>query len=217
MLCFLSIVLLLLATSHFVDDFYLIEPTCLAVSGFDRALGLRMKEEKAKPPAKHIRLLGLDWIITEAVLAIHPGQDRVDKVTSLLQDSFAKGVMSQHEAAHLAGKLAFVCSWVFGEVGRALLKAVYSRQHHGIHGPWRLQPALRAALETLLLLLPAIKPAQLPLTSKELSSKVAVLCADAFVTFAGGQRRSQQCLKEGVALQDLRVRQWLGGNSRQRS
>ncbi|CAE7213569.1 unnamed protein product [Symbiodinium natans] len=64
-LTFVALTLLMLPTAHYVDDFFQVEPTSVAESGFQafqqlsRLLGLRMKESKAKPPSQDQTLLGV--------------------------------------------------------------------------------------------------------------------------------------------------------------
>ena len=132
-ICFLSVVLLWLAAAHFVDDFFMVEGSELAPEGFKSfhdihaALGFRMKKAKEKPPAAQQTLLGVEWSVGNECVLASAGSERIRKIQLLI--ILASGEMSQQMAAKLAGKLGFVTSWVFGQVGEALLKPLYARQH----------------------------------------------------------------------------------------
>ena len=90
-----------------------------------------------------------------------PSPSRIAKLTELVKKALSENKLTPDEAAHLAGKLNFVCSWVFGGVGKALLKPVYSRQHTPFPQS-SLNAPLRAALLSLLGLLPLLQPLTLP-------------------------------------------------------
>ena len=88
-----------------------------------------MKESKAQKPCSESTLLGVLWKILEQTITAGPSQGRLEKLQTLLQKTLSDDSLSPEEAAHLAGKLNFVCSWVFGHAGKALLKCIYTRQH----------------------------------------------------------------------------------------
>ena len=167
-ICFLSIVLLFLAAAHFLDDFFMIEGLEIAPAGFrsfqdiHAALGFRMKKAKEKPPAARQTLLGVDWSVNRGHIHASAGTDRVQKIQQMISDTLTSGEMSQQAASKLAGKLNFATSWVFGQVGKALLKPLYSRQK-GLPGSSVLSKQLRVALQEIQGVLPVLKPVQLPL------------------------------------------------------
>ncbi|CAE7027728.1 DD3-3 [Symbiodinium sp. CCMP2592] len=76
---FLTITLLLMFAAHYVDDFFSLERSRTALSGFavfqafHRVLGFRMKEEKSKEPRFEQTLLGIEWTITAEALFASPG------------------------------------------------------------------------------------------------------------------------------------------------
>ena len=94
-----------------------------------------------------------------------PSPSRIAKLTELVKKALSENKLTPDEAAHLAGKLNFVCSWVFGGVGKALLKPVYSRQHTPFPQS-SLNAPLRAALLSLLGLLPLLQPLTLPVVQE---------------------------------------------------
>ena len=110
-ICFLSIVLLLLAAAHFVDDFFMIEGAHVAMLGFrsfqdiHSALGFRMKKAKEKPPAA-------EQVGVREYVQASAGTDRIHKIQQMIAGILESGEMSQQTAAKLAGKLNFITSWV---------------------------------------------------------------------------------------------------------
>ena len=50
--------------------------------------------------------------------------------------------MSSSECSQLTGKLCFTCTWVFNNIGRAMLQPLYYRQHNGPPGSSPLTPRL---------------------------------------------------------------------------
>ena len=82
-------------------------------------------------------------------------------------------------ASKLARKLTFVCSWVFGRVGQALLKPLHRRQRSSSSAEVELHPALKASFRLLVELLPSLKPRLLPSFSRSVNMRIASLYADA--------------------------------------
>ena len=206
-ICFLSIVLLFLAAAHFVDDFFMIEGLEIAPAGFrsfqdiHAALGFRMKKAKEKPPAARQTLLGVDWSVNRDHIQASAGTDRVQKIQQMISDILTSGEMSQQAASKLAGKLNFVTSWVFGQVGKALLKPLYSRQK-GLPGSSVLSKQLRVALQEIQGVLPVLKPVQIPLQLN--SQAVSISYADAFVTLQGVRRAANKWTVDCPTLSLLR-------------
>ena len=206
-ICFLSIVLLFLAAAHFVDDFFMIEGLETAPAGFrsfqdiHAALGFRMKKAKEKPPAARQTLLGVDWSVNRDHIQASAGTDRVQKIQQMISDILTSGEMSQQAASKLAGKLNFVKSWVSGQVGKALLKALYSRQK-GLPGSSALSKQLRVALQEIQGVLPVLKPVQIPLQLN--SQAVSILYADAFVALQGVRRAANKWTVDCPTLRLLR-------------
>ena len=205
--CFLSIVLLWLAAAHFVDDFFMVEGSELAPVGFKSfhdihaALGFRMKKAKEKPPAAQQTLLGVEWSVGNECVLASAGSERIRKIQLLISQILASGEMSQQMAAKLAGKLGFVTSWVFGQVGKALLKPLYARQH-GLPGSSALSKSMRVALLEIQGVLPLLKPVQIPLQVG--SQSVSILYADAFITLSGVRRTARKWLSNCPSLSLLK-------------
>ncbi|CAE7268218.1 unnamed protein product, partial [Symbiodinium necroappetens] len=173
-ICFNTLVLAYIPAAHFVDDFYFSEPPKTAESAFDcfcmlqSLLGFTMKESKAQKPCDKSTLLGVLWAILEKTVTAGPSQGRLEKLQALLQKTLSEGSLSPEEAAHLAGKLNFVCSWVFGGAGKALLKCIYTCQH----SPFP-QKKLNAALEVVVSQQPGQKWAYRTMIPKHLLARAA--------------------------------------------
>ena len=141
-----------------------------------------MKVAKEKRPSRSHTLLGVLWTIVPEGVWASPGPERVQKLVDTLSDCLQKGTCSGPLAARLAGKLTFVCSWVFGRAGQALLKPLYRRQHSG----------------------PALKPRFLPHVARSVNMRVARLYADTFITMHGQRRCANRWMDDSTALQQLR-------------
>ena len=116
-LAFLSVALLMLCATHYVDDFFNIEAAATSQQAFwvfqefHRILGMKMKEAKAKPPAQVNTLLGVLWERRQGVLFAQPGSNRARKVCATIQQILDEGQVSAGQCAKLAGKLQFVGFW----------------------------------------------------------------------------------------------------------
>ena len=183
--------LLLLPVHHFVDDFAAAEPTTLAHTGFTsfqslfEILGLQMKPSKACAPRSEQKLLGVNIIIQEDQLVLQVCPDRMDKLQAQIRTILETNELPPMEAQRLAGKLVFLQTTTFGNVGRALTYPLYARAHGAGQDPGHdaLTSPLRAALQTLQHVLRDLRPRVVPLQSL---GRKAVLYTDAF--FALGER-----------------------------
>jgi hypothetical protein len=187
---FLSRRLLATAVGHYVDDFIGVEPTSSVHSGYDqftrltRVLGLRMKEKKALSPAASQKVLGIVLTIETEQVTLAPHQDRCAKTPTTIQKAIQSNVLQSEVAHKLAGKLVFLTSTLFGQLGRAALQPLYARaqglsqEGHGdqLNGP------LRSALMTLQNLLQEIQPRVIP---RKMQEPVVVIYSDAYFVLEG--------------------------------
>ena len=206
---FLTITLLFMFAAHYVDDFFSLERSSTAALSFamfqtfHRSLGFRMKEEKSKEPRASQTLLGIEWEINHKEILASPGERRVARLTEVIDGYLGKGRMSSSECSQLTGKLCFTCTWVFSNIGRAMLQPLYYRQHNGPPGSSPLTPRLRQALCQLRSLLPRLRPRRFALLSTERNRPVVHLYADAFVTLHGVRRTANKWLQDLPPLQEL--------------
>ena len=201
--CFLTITLVLIPAAHFVDDYFYSEPEHTSPSAFSSfcalqsLLGFQMKEAKAQKPTKDATLLGVVWKILHQFVTAGPSPSRIAKLTELVKKTLSEDKLTPDEAAHLAGKLNFVCSWAFGGVGKALLKPVYSRRHSPFQQS-SLNAPLKAALFSLLGLLPLLKPRSFPLCRSVNPRRPHVLY------LAGSRQAASRWLRQATPLEALK-------------
>ena len=74
---------------------------------------------QGETPSSHQTLLGVDWKISQSELLASPGTKRIAKVREMIGRALLEDRLHPSEAAKLAGKLNFICSWVFSNVGKA--------------------------------------------------------------------------------------------------
>ena len=202
--------LLVVPSAHFVNDFYQFRRRRGGASGFSAfknfhtGLGFKMKEPKEKKPARSHTLLGVLWTLVPEGVWARPGTRTRSEASSVPVRVLAKGTCSGPVAAKLAGKLTFVCSWVFGRAGQSLLKPLYRRQHSRSNTELELPPALRVSFSMLRELLPALKPRFLPSISRSMHMRIGRIYADAFITMHGERRCANRWLDTSSALQQLR-------------
>ena len=183
--------LLLLPVHHFVDDFAAAEPPPLAQIGFEcfrdlfDIIGLQMKLTKACSPRPCQKLLGVNVIIEKEQMTLQVCPDRMAKLLKQIESILRNNTLEPMEAQKLAGKLVFLQSTTFGNIGRALTYPLYARAHGHGQDPdhARLNNPLRETLQTLQHILSDLRPRVVPLIA--MTSK-AVLYTDAF--FALGDK-----------------------------
>ena len=192
-LMFLSRKLLLTNLFHYVDDYAAVEDSTVAKSGFETftemssILGLRTKPKKACPPALKQTLLGVDFEIQGDGLQLLPCPDRVLRIQGQVQGILDTDQLSPTEAQKLAGRLVFLQTTVFGQVGKTALQSIYARASSlstDTDGGDKLNTGLRSALQNISRLLQVIKPRWIPFASKAPQS---LIYTDAFFEL-GGQK-----------------------------
>eukprot|EP00438_Fugacium_kawagutii_P031606 Skav220682 [mRNA] locus=scaffold4902:34262:35326:- [translate_table: standard] len=145
-----------------------------------------MKEKKSLPPNSIQKILGVQLEIQEHEVIISPHAPRVQKLLMTLQTILNNDQMSALEAQRLAGKMQFLATSLFGQLGRSALHPLYARAH-GLGSPQvddSLNETLRCSINTLMVLLREIQPRSIPLQCK---TTPAVLYTDAF--FQQGDER----------------------------
>ena len=175
---------------HYVDDFIGVEPASAVHSGFEqftrltRVLGLRMKEKKALPPSTSQKVLGIVLTIEDEKVTLAPHHDRCTKTLATIQQAIQSDSLPSEVAHKLAGKLVFLTTTLFGQLGRAALQPLYARAHglsQDSHGD-QLNGPLRSALLTLQNLLKEIQPRVIP---RQMQEQVVVVYSDAYFVLEG--------------------------------
>ena len=169
---YLSRKLLWTPTHHYVDDFASAEHGPLASSSFEsfaglfNGLGLRVKEKKAQPPSTVQKLLGVFFDIGHDYIRLKPCPHRMERLLQTMRRILDTNVLKIDDAQKLCGKLNFLQTTSFGQVGRALLLPLYSRAHsRDTDNQQSLNGPIVASLTTLLHLLPGLPSKTLPLTT----------------------------------------------------
>ncbi|CAE7487597.1 rlmN1, partial [Symbiodinium sp. CCMP2592] len=130
---FLARTLLFLLIIHFVDDIGGPDTAEGATPGFAafselcEILGMRLKPSKAQPPDIRHKLLGVILEILQHGIRLSPAPDRLSKVIATIQRALDSDTLEPEVAQRLAGKLNFLQTTLFGQVGSAALRPLYSR------------------------------------------------------------------------------------------
>lgn len=181
----------LLATTvcHCIDDFVGVEGQSTALSGFKEftgmaaILGVKMKDAEAQEPSFQHKVLGVTFTVGEEEITFSPHLERLQKTAPALRAALE---LLPHEAQRLAGKLVFLTSTMFGQLGRAALRPFYGRAR-GLSAEKeisKLNVPLRQAIQFLLVLFDEIKPRTLP---SKVNLAPSVLYTDAFFVMKGVQ------------------------------
>ena len=197
--------LLVVVALHYVDDIGGPEPpwssqsACTSFRELCELLGIRVKPSKEQPPNFLQKVLGVWIAITREGIEIRPDPGRVQRVQSALQACLDRDELTPEEAARLTGKLMFLQTSLFGQVGRAALHPLYARSYGGPDQQTALNQGLRGAISCLLAILHRAEPRVIPLR-RDLTP-TSVVYADAFF------RMGEQTWKVGHA----QVRHWTKG------
>ena len=184
-LLFLGRCLLLCLVLRFVDDIGSPDAEWSANSSFSafselcELLGLRLKPSKAQPPSNVQKLLGVTISVKEEGIVLEPTPQRIQKVRAALQQALASDSLTPEEAARITGKINFLNTTMFGQLGASAMQPLYARARdcrgdssHSLNG------ALRSALTTLNAILANPVPRVIPYGDG--APAQIVLYADAF-------------------------------------
>ena len=180
-------------TGHYVDDFTACEPTRTITSGYTafetifKSLGLRMKPRKAQPPALSQKVLGVQMLMEPGQVTLSPHPERLQKIRSQIADHLRSDSMTPDQAQQLAGRILFLNTTLFGQIGQPILRPLYGRAYGGsITTEDHLNHGLRSALRALHTWLEDSEPRIIPFNQK---APQAILYTDAY--FEMGDRSFQ--------------------------
>ena len=177
--CFLLVLAL-----HYVDDIGGPEPAwsaasaCASFKELCNLLGIRVKPSKEQLPSFLQKVLGVWLAVSSAGIEVRPDPGRIHKMISSLQRCLDDDSMTPEEASRLTGKLMFLQTSLFGQIGRAALHPLYSRAHGGSDQATTLNQGIRGAIQCLLSLLGRAHPRFIPVRSA--SERTTVVYADAY-------------------------------------
>ena len=183
-----SRLILLCPTMHYVDDYGSAEASHQADSGFrsfedfNGALGYNMKTSKRQPPASSHKIQGVIISTDTNHITLTPCPQRVERMCSDITASIQCNTLEPDQARRMAGKCNFLTGRLFGKVGRAPLKAIYSRAHSNIS---HLDKPTKSALYALLDIIQHCRPMRIPLQIQH--RHFTIIYTDAYY-IAGGTR-----------------------------
>ena len=161
-----------MAVDHFFDDFMIVEPEWSihsAVFCLQEAftlLGFALDPQKSQAPAAVVAVLGVaintSVLHTQRRLLVEPKPTRVANLRATILSVLQADHLSPQLAASIIGKFGFLCSTLFGKLGRCCSGAVRARQYSA----WpqtTLTPALRRSLRLMLLFLRFAPSREVPL------------------------------------------------------
>ena len=177
--------------THYVDDFSCTEAIAtnessyLAFETTFKHLGLRMKAKKAQPPNTQQKVLGVILQHQEQAVQIATCPQRACRLSTQLQEILDRNYMDSDTAHRIAGKLLFLQTSAFGQVGKATLAPIYARAANTAPEPHNLLThALRAAIQTVMSLIQTSIPRSVPFVNRV---PMSIVYADAF--FQQGDRK----------------------------
>ena len=180
-------------TGHYVDDFTACEPTRTSTSGYTafetifKSLGLRMKPRKAQPPALSQKVLGVQMLMEPGQVTLSPHPERLQKIRQQIAEHLRSDSMTPDQAQQLAGRILFLNTTLFGQIGQPILRPLYGRAYGGsITTEDHLNHGLRSALRALHTWLEDSEPRIIPFNQK---APQAILYTDAY--FEMGDRSFQ--------------------------
>eukprot|EP00435_Cladocopium_sp_Y103_P034639 s1626_g9.t1 len=131
---------------HFFDDFFWVEPRSTAqvavhcVQKSFSLLGFLLDSDKSQPPELVCPILGVLFNTTKLSsdhkLLVEPKPTRVANLIRVIDSVLESGELSPALAASIVGKFGFLCSTLYGKVGRCCTGPLRTRQYqsHGWYG-----------------------------------------------------------------------------------
>ena len=183
--------MLLIPAIHYVDDLGSVDPASSAESSFQSfdsfcsILGFRLRPSKRQPPGAEQKLQGVVVRIAAEGVFVALSESRVFKLRQSLRQTLLQDRLTPDEAARLAGKLGFLSTSLWGQVGLSLIRPIYGRSQGMRDGATSLDSGLRASMECILALLETPIPRFIPFAVSGIP--VTVMYADAY--FKLGDRK----------------------------
>ena len=174
-----------LLLDHFFDDFFLVARTSEAeVCSFCLReafclLGLTLDDKKSQPPSSVSQVLGVvintETLRAQRTLLVEPKQTRRENLVAIIDKVLLDGYLAPSLAASVLGKFGFLCSTLYGKVGRCCTGAVRGRQY-STSSDCSLTPALRVSLVLMKLFSTMAPPREFSLNK---AAPPAILYTDA--------------------------------------
>ena len=143
---------------HFFDDFFMVLRKSEALEGSFfvqeafNLLGFKLDPDKTQVPADVAMVLGVavntSALAAERSLMVEPKPTRIKNLCEMIDAVLRQGALTSNMAASLSGKFGFLCSTMFGKVGRCCSAALRARQY-GPNEDTSLTPQLVTALNLM--------------------------------------------------------------------
>ena len=124
---------------HFFDDFYMVckaseSKTCaFCLREAFKLLGFVLDSEKSQPPSEVAHILGVVFntqsIKSQSILLVEPKPTRRKNLSHIIDEVLLSEVLTPTVAASLIGKFGFLCSTLYGKIGRCCTNAIRARQY----------------------------------------------------------------------------------------
>ena len=144
-----------IACDHFFDDFWLVSQAGLSEHALEcvlqtaSVLGIVFDPKKTQLPSQNTEILGVIFdtshLRDEQVIHVRPKPSRVINLTTAIDDSLTRDLLNSAMAASIVGKFGFLCSTMFGKVGRCASLGVRARQY-SLDADLRINPSLKTSL-----------------------------------------------------------------------
>lgn len=128
-----------LLLDHFFDDFFLVtqekesQVSAFCLNESFKLLGFTLDPEKTQVPSEVSNILGVVFntaaLITEKKLWLQPKPSRKTNIVTLIDKVVQDNHLPPSLAASLVGKFGFLCSTLFGKIGRCCTGALRARQY----------------------------------------------------------------------------------------
>ena len=143
---------------HFFDDYYFVcrskesESCSFALRGAFRILGFTLDDQKSQVPCEIAQVLGV-VINTRSLqeqrkLIIEPKPTRRSNLVIIIDGVLQDNFLAPSLAASIVGKFGFLCSTLYGKVGRCCTAALRVRQY-STSSDCSLNPQLRVSLQLM--------------------------------------------------------------------
>ena len=161
---------------HFFDDFYMVskssesKTSAFCLRETFRLLGFTLDPEKSQTPNEVAHILGVVFntqsLITQSLLLVEPKPTRRANLVHMINSVLESGTLSPTTAASLIGKFGFLCSTLYGKIGRCCTNAVRIRQY-STSSDTSLDRSLIISLKLMRKFADIAKPRQLSLKGSE--------------------------------------------------
>ena len=170
---------------HFFDDFYMISKSsesttsAFCIRETFAQLGFVLDPDKSQVPSEVAHVLGVLFntqsIRSQSILSVEPKPTRRQNITHIINGILKSNHLSPTTAASLIGKFGFLCTTLYGKIGRCCTNAIRARQYSS-SSDTSLNPSIIVSLRLMRLFTDVAKARQLSLKT---SSPPFILYTDA--------------------------------------